>query len=234
MLRFLSIILLSMIVMPAMAEQSLSPMQVETLPFDGNVALNTTPITQEIDMSAEVEGTVKEKAGLPQFDITTFSSQIFWLAVMFAILYVYFSKFALPKLSSTIENRHATIKADLEQAEKISLDVDKTRADYEAAMQKAHDDARTTIADVETHLRNDAETQANDFKEKSAKSIADLEAKAETAKDKIKAELDDVAANVTNDIITKLTSLSLSDKDILKAVSKYTETKTAATKKKAA
>jgi len=233
MLRVLSIILLSMTALPSMAEQSLSPMQVETLPFDGNATLNTTPITEEIGANFDVESVATEKAGLPQFDITTFSSQIFWLAVMFVILYIYFAKSALPKLSSAIENRHATIKADLEQADKISNDVQATRAEYEIAMQKAHDDARTTIADIEQHLRADAETQANEFKEKSARAITDLEIKAEIAKDKIKSELHNVATNITQDIVTKLTPLSLKDTDIQKAVSKYS-TNTTTTKKKAA
>lgn len=221
MLRIFSIILLSMIVLPAMAQQSLSPEQVEALPFDGGALLNTSPITQEIDMGAEVEHT-EAKAGLPQFDVTTFGTQIFWLAVMFIVLYVYFAKSALPRLSSTIENRHVTIKADLEQAEKISLDVDKTRNDYETAMQQAHDDARKTITDVEQHLRADAETQTMQFQEKSLAAVADLESKATKAKTKIKSELDDIASQLTSDIITKLSPLNVKDSDIQKAVAKHT------------
>lgn len=229
MLRFLSIILLSMIVMPAMAEQSLSPVQVETLPFDGAATLNTHSITQDIDMSVEVEHLAahdEKKAGLPQFDITTFASQIFWLAVMFVILYVYFAKSALPKLSSTIENRHAIIKADLEHAEKISLDVDKTRNDYEAAMQKAHDDARATITDIEQHLRDESDSQAKAFKDKTNESIADFEAKALQAQSKIKSELNDIASDLTSNIISKLTDLKIKDADINKAVSKYADAPT--------
>lgn len=237
MVRLLSIVFLSMIALPAMAEQSLSPIQVEALPFDNTlVAEPNTNSISPIDMSEEVELTSshgEKKAGLPQFDITTFPSQIFWLAIMFVVLYLYFAKLSLPKLSSTIEQRHATIKDDLEQADKISNDVDKTRTDYETAMQTAHDNARATIIDVETHLRTEAETQATAFKEKSATAVAELEKQAETAKAKIKDDLNGIAADLTSSIIEKLSSLSISEADINSAVSTHSDTPAQKTKKAA-
>ncbi len=226
-----------MIALPVMAEQPLNPIEVEAIPFTNTApTFNTKSISAEIDMSAEVEHLATadaKKAGLPQFDVTTFASQIFWLAIMFVILYVYFAKSALPKLSSTIEQRHLTIKNDLEQADKITADVDKTRTDYELAMSNAHDNARKTIIDIEAHLRQDAETQANEFKDKSAQAISDLEAQAETAKAKIKSELNNIAAVLTSDIIKKLTPLKISDADIDTAVSTYTNSPNQKTKKAA-
>lgn len=230
--------LLLMFALPVAAEQTLSPIDVEAIPFDNSAAeLNTESLLEIIEPQAgdAVAVPQKEKAGLPQFDTSTFSSQIFWLAITFVILYFYFAKAALPKLSQTMEKRRATIQSDLEQADKISIDVDKTLAEYEAAMQKAHTDSRTIITDAEAHLRAQADTQNNEFKEKSAQSIADLEAQAEKAKAKIKDDLSAIATDIASDIIGKITPLSVKDADIEKAVANSMGTNSAPqTKKKAA
>jgi len=211
-----------MFAMPVMAQQTLSPMEVESIPFSNNApTLNTQSVTQTIDMSTEVEHIASaegKKAGLPQFDTTTFSSQIFWLIITFVILYLYFSNTALPKLSSAIEKRREIIASDLKQADITSADVDKTRTDYEAAMQQAQMDSRSIIIDAEAHLRAQADAQSNEFKDKSAKAVQDLEQQAAKAKDKIKNDLSAIAADIANDIIGKITSLDVNDADIDKAI----------------
>ena len=211
------------VALPVFAERPLTPVEIESLPFDSSLNANTQTLYQEHVEHTEPQVREAKKAGLPQFDVTTFPSQIFWLAIMFVVLYVYFAKGALPKLSKVIEKRHATISSDLEQAEKISQDVEKTRSDYEEAMKKAHDEARKTIADVEQHLKADADNQAEIFKDKSAKAILDLEDKMASLKAKIKAELDNVAVDLTSDIIAQLTPLSVKEADIENAVSKWSD-----------
>ena len=59
-----------------------------------------------------------EGDGLPQMDISTFPSQIFWLVVTFSILYMFMWKFVIPKLRITIEERRDKILNDINEAEK--------------------------------------------------------------------------------------------------------------------
>ena len=237
-MKVLSFLLVMVMALPALADpqaQPLSPVEVEALPFNNTrVAYpNVETIYEEIDTHAAADHA--EKAGLPQFNTSTFASQIFWLAVMFIVLYFYFAKAALPKISSTIEQRRATVRGDLEQAEKLSADIDQTRADYEDAIKKAHEEARTAITDVETHLRKQAELQASEFNEKSMDSVAAMEAQAEEAKEKIRNELDEVAKTITSDIVAKLTSINVSDTEIKKAIAKTGHsTPTTTSQKKAA
>ena len=51
--------------------------------------------------------------GLPQMDITTFPSQLFWLVITFAILYIFMWRVVIPKLSTTIEERKDKISNDI-------------------------------------------------------------------------------------------------------------------------
>jgi F-type H+-transporting ATPase subunit b len=236
MIRYLSILLLLLVALPAMAEQTLSPIEVESIPFSGtssDVSPNTNALYVEEHM-VEAYGEKKD-AGLPQFDTTTFSSQLFWLAITFIVMYFALAKIILPRLSKVMEDRQMTIKSDLEKADQLSNDVEKTRQAYEDELEKAHLEARATSAKIEEDLRDKSMADSNAFKEKADKQINDLEARAELAKDKIKDDLTDIAENLTADVVEKLSFLKIKEVMIAETVKgKINGDATPAPKKKAA
>lgn len=199
------------------------------------------PITDEIHID-EVDGTMgaiegehAKSSGLPQFDLATAPSQLFWLAVTFVIMYVFFAKKTLPTLSSTIESRRSTIRNDILTAEKLSADVEKTKTEYETAMQQARNDARQAVLSVETAARDAAEKQNDAFKEKSAAAVVELEKKAEAEKQRVMNDLEKVAGEVASEIISSLSGITVSDKELQQAVkSQLTPATSTPNKKKAA
>jgi F-type H+-transporting ATPase subunit b len=62
----------------------------------------------------------QKSAGLPQMDISTFPSQLFWLIVTFTALYLFMWKFVIPRLSTTIEERKDKISNDINDAENLN------------------------------------------------------------------------------------------------------------------
>ena len=222
--------------MPSMAEPAISPEQFvpQDLESQYNGALNTDAVMDTIDTHNEVDGDHAKGGGLPQFNISTFSSQIFWLAISFIFLYFYFAKSSLPKLSSTIEDRLSTIRTDLEQADSLSSNAENTKLAYEKAMNGAHEEARLFVTNTVAELRKDAERDSDIFKEKSAAEINSLEKQAIAAKEKIKGDLAETAYSLTQDIVEKLSPLSIKDGDIQKAVMNNMEMTVNKTQKKAA
>jgi len=83
---------------------------------------------------------------MPQFDIATFSEQIFWLFVIFGILYFLMSKIALPKVGEVLERRHKTIEDNLGKARALKDETDAAIAKYEAALAEARDAHRQIFA----------------------------------------------------------------------------------------
>ena len=61
-----------------------------------------------------------QAAGMPQFDVKSFPSQVFWLVVCFAVLYVLMAKLVLPRIGRTIESRESKIQSDLDAAQKAN------------------------------------------------------------------------------------------------------------------
>lgn len=54
---------------------------------------------------------------MPQFDVSSFSSQLFWLAIVFTVLYFIVSKFIAPKAESILIARNCCIEDDINYAE---------------------------------------------------------------------------------------------------------------------
>lgn len=57
---------------------------------------------------------------MPQFDVSSFSSQLFWLSVVFAFLYFLVSKFIAPKAESILTARNRYIEENINHAQEYN------------------------------------------------------------------------------------------------------------------
>ena len=53
---------------------------------------------------------------MPQFDPSTFASQIFWLVIVFGALFWFMTKKAIPRMTQILETRAERIQGDLDRA----------------------------------------------------------------------------------------------------------------------
>ena len=54
--------------------------------------------------------------GLPQLDISTWPTQLFWLLITFSIGYIIISTLVVPSISTVLENRSDKISSDVQKA----------------------------------------------------------------------------------------------------------------------
>ncbi|HVT28240.1 MAG TPA: hypothetical protein VHE81_09530, partial [Lacipirellulaceae bacterium] len=83
-----------------------------------------------------VDGSV-HKSAFPPFDHSTFASQLVWLAITFAFLYVTISRIALPRVRSLIDARQNTIEGDLAQAMQLKEESNAALSAYEGELASA-------------------------------------------------------------------------------------------------
>ncbi|BFD46638.1 MULTISPECIES: ATP F0F1 synthase subunit B' [unclassified Candidatus Tisiphia] len=67
---------------------------------------------------------------MPQFDVTFYCSQIFWLVVVFSILYLLVHKFIAPLTEKILENRQAYIDSNIASAESLGEKADDLHKQY--------------------------------------------------------------------------------------------------------
>src|ERR1700742_1026764 len=92
---------------------------------------------QEPSTTTETTEAPEHKGGFPPFDTTTFPSQLFWLVITFAFLFVVLWRGAGPRINGVITARRSTINGDITAAQKARGDAEAAGAAYQAALASA-------------------------------------------------------------------------------------------------
>lgn len=116
--------------------------------------------------------------GLPQLDVDTYPTQIFWLVVTFVVLYLIMSKVALPRIAEVLEERQERIADDIETAERLRSEAAAVQAEYEKALA----DARGKAQDL---FRETAEAISKEQAEAEAEAAKKMARKTKTAETRI-------------------------------------------------
>ncbi|MBU6234912.1 MAG: hypothetical protein KGQ41_03630 [Alphaproteobacteria bacterium] len=174
------------------------------------------PVGEAAEGAAHGEG--GHSKGLPQFDVSTFPKQLFWLALTFAFLYVTFSTVTLPRIGNVIDKRAAKVSADLEAAQSLKSEVERLRGEYEAAIAAAQSEAAKLITTVQSDIKRMAEQQDAAYKARTEEAVEQLEKKIDVARKRIMADLNNLAADLTVDIAARVAGVKADSKTASAAV----------------
>ncbi len=148
------------------------------------------------------------EGGLPQLDIGTYPSQIFWLLVTFAVLYVTFSTKILPTIGGVVNARDGMIKGNLDAAEHMKLEAENVKASYEKNLEAARAAAIKAVQDVEAAAKQRAADQIDAFRHKADGEMKSAEERVNAQKDKAMGDMANVAAEVASVAAEKITGIS--------------------------
>jgi F-type H+-transporting ATPase subunit b len=151
-------------------------------------------ITASSMMTDAAKAAGSSEPGLPQLDISTWPSQLFWLVVLFGVGYLVMAKIVTPRIGMVLEERRQTLDLDLAKARTASEDAAKIREKYESELEKARNEA----SEFARNAAAEAAKMAEEADAKTAKKLADKAAKAEAklvdAKNAALTNLTEVAA----------------------------------------
>tara|TARA_B100000886_G_scaffold17298_1_gene11087 strand:+ start:1084 stop:1650 length:567 start_codon:yes stop_codon:yes gene_type:complete len=163
---------------------------------------------------------------LPQLDVATYSSQIFWLIVSFVVLYFLVAKLAMPRIAEVLEERQERIEDDLDKAETLKKEAYQVRIEYEkalsAAREKAQDatrHAKEEIAKRSAEAESAAQVKVTVMLEEAEKRIAASKTGAEeTLGEPISSLERSVAEEVVGNAVQKLIGVDVTAADIDAAI----------------
>ena len=161
-------------------------------------------------MSAKAFAAVASEPGLPQLDIATWPSQLFWLVVLFGAGYLVMAKIVTPRIGAVLEERRQTVDGDLEKARAASADAAKIRADYESDLEKARIEAAEFAKKAAMEATKKAEAADAKIAKKLAEKVGVAEAKLAEAKTSAMASLNDVAAEAGMAAVSSLAGIQVS------------------------
>ena len=96
-----------------------------------------------------------EESGMPQLNPEYWISQIFWLIVVFASLYIVLSQIILPKISESLETRKSQVLQHLDQAEKYKEESEKKIQEYGKILNEAKNWAKKIMNETRKKINQD-------------------------------------------------------------------------------
>ena len=113
--------------------------------------------------------------GMPQFNSKSFNSQLFWLIITFAALYITITYFILPRIRENIRLRKNKIANDIERAENIKAEIENMISQSNIKLEEAKNQAQKMIKESILRSNKEYDNQIDTIK----KQIANMQIKAE-------------------------------------------------------
>ncbi len=103
---------------------------------------------------------------MPQLDLATYSSQIFWFAVCFAFLYIYASKLIIPRIKAITSNRSRLISTETNQAFKLEQEIKRLKEQTESLKNQSNIAYKNKLDETEKWSISYRQKALNDLKQK--------------------------------------------------------------------
>ncbi len=160
----------------------------------------------------------KQAGGFPPFKTDTFPSQIFWLAITFAFLFVVMWRIAGPRINGVITSRRGAINADIEAANKARGDAESASVAYQTALAGARARAQSLAEENRQSLNAEIAKAKAAAEAEAAHAMADADARIAATRVEAKGHVIKAAEEAAIAIVARLTGETVSATDAALAV----------------
>ena len=154
------------------------------------------------------------EAGMPQLDPTYWSSQAFWLVLIFAILYISISKFYLPKIKDNLDNRENKIKEDLENASKFKEQSEAKLKEYKIILENAKKEVVKIHFESKNILDKDINSKKIAIEKEIEKEISKATKEIIEFKKNSLSSIQKISENIASDIIKNISGDKLNESSV--------------------
>ena len=160
----------------------------------------------------------KQEGGFPPFKTETFPSQIFWLVITFAFLFVVLWRVAGPRINGVITSRRGTIRADIAAAESARGDAESASVAYQTALAGARARAQGLAEENRQTLNAEIAKAKADAEAEAHKAMTAADARISETRIAAKEHVVRAAAEAAIAIVARLTGETVTAGDAARAV----------------
>ena len=160
---------------------------------------------------------------MPQLDISTYTSQFFWLIVSFSTMFFIMSKFIVPKINEIMNQRQRKIDDYLSAAHEFKMQAEAVIDKYEEALEKANEKAEASMAKAQENMKNFVEQAQSDADERIAIKLKDGEKQISGIQQNALDKIESISADLALEIINKIGLSSISKEDIISVIKQGSE-----------
>lgn len=141
---------------------------------------------------------------MPQLDPTSFSSQLFWLAVSFVLMYLLLSRIFLPRVQSVLAQRAGTIENDVAQAARMTSEAERALEQYEKSLADARAQSQAMLASAQGEVSARGAKRQAELEEAIEKKYVESDNLILAAKQRVTDKLTPVAGELASLIVETL------------------------------
>ncbi|WP_068077846.1 F0F1 ATP synthase subunit B family protein [Novosphingobium lentum] len=139
----------------------------------------------------------------------TYSSQIFWLLLIFGAVFVFVGRGMAPKVVATVESRDKRIADDLAAAESARRDADAQEAAWRTQANKQRAEAQGLIAAAKVDAAKATEASLSAASARIEATVTAAETRIAAASSAALGEVEAVAAEAAQDIVNRIAGISV-------------------------
>ena len=158
------------------------------------------------------------KAGLPQLDLSTYPSLIFWAIISLVLGYVLMRYLVTPNIKSILNLRETNIQNDLVKAKSSNQEAEKIKQTIQENQENIRLKSKTIIDQALAESKNIMEKADNEISKKMDLKILETEKKLINLQDNVINEIVNNADEITVKVINKLSTITQDKASIKQAV----------------
>ena len=158
------------------------------------------------------------KTGLPQLDLNTYPSLMFWSIISLILGFVLMKYLVTPNIKSILNSRETSIQNDLvkaktsnQEAEKIKQSIIKSQEDIKSKSQKI-------ISDAILESKQSIEKKEKEISAKLELKVSEAEKKIIDTQNTVINDVINVAEEITADVVKKFTDIKYDKSNVKKAI----------------
>ena len=175
-------------------------------------------LTSTVIINIKTSFATEANAGLPQLDLSTYPSLMFWSITSLIIGYMLMRYLVTPNIKSILNSRETNIQNDLvkaktsnQEAEKIKQSIIKSHEDIKSKSQKI-------ISDCILETKQSIEKKEKDISSKLELQVTEAEKKILTTQNTIINDVINNAEEITANVVKKFTNIKYDKSNVEKAI----------------
>ena len=171
--------------------------------------------------AAAVAASAAEKGGsggLPQFDVSQWPGQMVWILIIFAVLYLLFSRVFVPAVGGTIDAREDKIAGDIGEAKRARDAANAELAEAAGELELARGRAQRVAAEAQAQAKAAAAEREAQEEAKLAQALAAADVRIAAARAEAMEHVRDIALETAQAIIAKLTGTQADKAEVERAL----------------
>lgn len=158
------------------------------------------------------------KTGLPQLDLNTYPSLMFWSIISLILGFVLMKYLVTPNIKSILNSRETSIQNDLVKAKTSNQESEKIRQSIIKSQEDIKSKSQKIISDAILESKQSIEKKEKEISAKLELKVSEAEKKINDTQNTVINDIINVAEEITADVVKKFTDIKYDKSNVKKAI----------------